>query len=446
MSFSAIIERGSALGAAVLLASLSAAAVGASPSVPSVVPVSAVPAQGDLAVAGFYDAWHNPAIWLKAGAGSPAAAELVTMLRRSPVEGLEKGADLAARAEAAIARAQTGTPGVVAQADRLLSAAWVAYVQHLQAPAPGIEYAEAWLKPKPASAHQILLDAMRAPDLQAHLASVATVNPIYARLREAAWAQQQAAGKTAPDGRVAATLARARVLPAKGRYVIVDAATQRLSMYQDGQLQDSMKVIVGKPDHQTPMIASVVYYATFKPYWNIPGDVVKRTTAPVIVKRGVSYLKAARYEVASDWTDAATAVDPSTVDWKAVAAGDKEVRIRQLPGSGNMMGAMKFSFANQYGIYLHDTPLKKLFAKENRTLSLGCIRLEDAPRLGQWLLQGPIPTDLADSPEQHRQLPRGVPIYVTYLTAQADGGQLTFAKDVYGLDAVPAGTEVASSR
>ena len=171
---------------------------------------------------------------------------------------------------------------------------------------------------------------MRAPDLGAHLKAVAAVNPIYVQLRDAVWAGQQAGGSPA-DPRVAATLARARILPAKGRYLVVDIATQRLSMFQDGQLQDSMKVIVGKPDHQTPMIASVVYYATFNPYWNIPGDVVKRTTAPVVVKRGVSYLKAARYEVASDWSDTATAVDASTIDWKAVAAGEKEVRIRQLP-------------------------------------------------------------------------------------------------------------------
>ena len=88
-----------------------------------------------------------------------------------------------------------------------------------------------------------------------------------------------------------------------------------------------------------------------------------------------------------------------------------------------MMGAMKFSFANPYGIYLHDTPLKPLFAKDKRTLSLGCIRLEDAPRLGRWLLNGPIPA-VSDAPEQHVQLPAGVPIYVTYLTARADGGQL----------------------
>jgi L,D-transpeptidase YcbB len=147
-------------------------------------------------------------------------------------------------------------------------------------------------------------------------------------------------------------------------------------------------------------------------------------------------LKAARYEVASDWTDSATVVPADTIDWKAVAAGDKEVRIRQLPGSGNMMGQIKFSFANDYGIYLHDTPLKGLFAKDRRTLSLGCVRVEDAKRLGRWLLQAE-PTAPSDGPEQHVKLPKPVPIYLTYLTAHADSGQIAFADDVYGLDGAP---------
>lgn len=424
-----------------------ALAASATPTVPPAAAAPAIPAAGNPAIASFYDNWNQPKIWLKSEAGGVAAAQLASILRRSAIEGMPDATDLAAQADAAIVRARGGTPADIAQADRSLSAAWVRYVQFLQAPAPGVDYAEAWLKPRPSSPQQILLDAMRAPDLAAHLASVAAVNPIYTQLRDAAWAQQQqqASGVAAADPRIAATLARARTLPAKGRYLVVDAATQRLSMYRDGQLQDSMKVIVGKPDHQTPMIASVVYYATFNPYWNIPSDVVKRTTAPVVLKRGVSYLKAARYEVASDWTDTATVVAPDTIDWKAVVAGDKEVRIRQLPGSGNMMGAMKFSFANPYGIYLHDTPLKQLFAKEKRTLSLGCIRLEDAPRLGRWLLEAPIPTGLSDAPEQHVQLPKGVPIYVTYLTAHAEGGQLTFAQDVYGLDGKPVATKLASA-
>jgi murein L,D-transpeptidase YcbB/YkuD len=193
-----------------------------------------------------------------------------------------------------------------------------------------------------------------------------------------------------------------------------------------------MKVIVGKPGTPTPMLSGTIHYATFNPYWNIPTDVARRAVAPAVLKRGTAYLRAARYEVISGWNDASL-VSPDTVDWKAVAAGTADVHIRQLPGPANMMGALKFGFANDLGIYLHDTPHKDLFAKGQRTFSLGCVRVEDAKRLGRWLLNSEaVPP--SDAPEQSVQLPRPVPVYITYMTASADGGRMAFTKDIYGLD------------
>jgi murein L,D-transpeptidase YcbB/YkuD len=98
-----------------------------------------------------------------------------------------------------------------------------------------------------------------------------------------------------------------------------------------------------------------------------------------------------------------------------------------------MMGAMKFGFANDYGVYLHDTPHKDLFAKVRRNLSLGCVRLEHPDRLAQWLL-GRDPTPPTADVEQHVPLDKGVPIYISYMTARADGDRIVFADDVYGLD------------
>ena len=149
-----------------------------------------------------------------------------------------------------------------------------------------------------------------------------------------------------------------------------------------------MKVIVGDKEKlglPTPMIASVIWYATFNPYWHVPDHLVRKTLAPHVVNDGEKYLKANGYEVVSDW--AATEILPaSSVDWKAAAAGTVHVKIRQLPGPTNSMGKLKFNFANPEGIYLHDTPTKSKFALSNRALSNGCIRLEDAQRLGRWLL------------------------------------------------------------
>jgi len=241
-----------------------------------------------------------------------------------------------------------------------------------------------------------------------------------------------------------ANLHRARIFPAKGRYVVVDAASAKLWMVEDGRFMDSMKVIVGKSDSQTPEIASVIHYATLNPYWNVPPDMVRSMIAQNVLNQGPGYLKAHSYELLSNFSENAQVLSPSEVDWRAVADGRRTIRVRQLPGPGNSMGHLKFGFANDQGVYLHDTPKKELFASDDRDLSHGCVRLEDAERLGRWLL-GREPSTASSDPEQHVLLPAPVPVYVTYLTAHADDGQLTMIDDPYGRDAA-AGTPMAGLR
>jgi murein L,D-transpeptidase YcbB/YkuD len=233
-----------------------------------------------------------------------------------------------------------------------------------------------------------------------------------------------------------ASLERVRIFPAKGRYVVVDAAAARLWMVEDGRVADSMKVIVGKSTTQTPMLASVIHYATLNPYWNVPPDLVRKLIASNVLAQGPGYLKAHSYQLLSGFGDDPQVVSPQDVDWKAVAEGGATVRVRQLPGPANSMGQLKFPFANDGGIYLHDTPKKELFAGDSRDLSNGCIRLEDAQRLGRWLL-GREPSPTSSDPEQHVLLPKPVPVYLTYLTAHADDGQLTLLSDIYGRDTPP---------
>ena len=114
-------------------------------------------------------------------------------------------------------------------------------------------------------------------------------------------------------------------------------------------------------------------------------------------------------------------------------------------GGTNSMGKVKFPFPNHEGIYLHDTPLREYFAKAKRDLSNGCIRVEDAQRLATWLF-GHQPAALTSkAPEQHVALGRGVPVFVTYLTAQPGDGKITFVDDIYGLDRL-AGSHSAAMR
>ena len=106
-------------------------------------------------------------------------------------------------------------------------------------------------------------------------------------------------------------------------------------------------------------------------------------------------------------------LSPDSVDWKAVAAGAARVYVRQRPGPANSLGHFKFDLPDGNGIYLHDTPKKELFAQDERNLSHGCVRLEDAPRLARWLLGKDPPAGSA--PEENILLPQPVPIAISYL-------------------------------
>jgi len=229
---------------------------------------------------------------------------------------------------------------------------------------------------------------------------------------------------------------RAKRLPApeeQPRYAIVDAGDARLSLWENGRKVDSMKIVVGKSETATPMMAAYIRYASVNPYWNVPPELVKSLIAPRVAAQGVKYITEHNYDVLSDYTADAKPVDPASVDWASVAAGKTLVKLRQRPNPANSMGKMKFGFPNASDIYLHDSPNKDLFAQDDRSLSHGCIRLSDAPRLARWLL-GREPSTADSAPEQHVLLPTPVPIYVTYLTAQARDGRVAFVDDVYGLD------------
>lgn len=182
------------------------------------------------------------------------------------------------------------------------------------------------------------------------------------------------------------------------------------------------------------MMAAMIRTLTLNPYWNVPPDLVRARIAPGVVSQGPKLLRNLRYEVLSDWSDNARKLDPAEVDWRAVQSGQRELRVRQLPGGSNAMGRMKFMFPNDRGVYLHDTPNRELFAGDDRRQSSGCVRVEDADRLARWLFRRPVPVRSGDSPEQNVALAEPVPVYITYLTAAPEGTRIAFHPDVYGRD------------
>ena len=388
------------------------------------------------AVASYYDTWHTQPIWFRGGANEAAISQLVSILQRAPFDGFAAGPQLASQVQAAVAQARSGNPGDVAIADQTLSTAWVQYVQAMKRRTQGMIYVFPVLEPQGARADQILLTTAAAPSLEAYLTSISNPNTIYTQLRDTAWAQAQATGNMTPDSRLLANLDRVRSLPSKGRFLLVDSGASRLTLYQDGQPVDSMKVITGTSELPTPLIASIMYYITYNPYWHAPDHLVRKTIAPNFLHGGMTYLKSHGYHVIEDWSEHPTIIDPTTVDWKGAAAGTVHLKIQQDPGPLNSMGILKFPFPNPEFIYLHDTPDHAKFNLANRNLSNGCVRVEDAKRLGRWLL-GHDPVWPGSTPELREQLPQSIPIYLTYITAQVNDGKLAYLPDVYGWDRTP---------
>jgi murein L,D-transpeptidase YcbB/YkuD len=424
------------------------------PAAPIQLPYISANLPSSAEVRAFYAA-HNYSIWFNGNAVNPAAAEMVQILQRSPLDGLSNGAQYAAQVQAALQQAATGSPEAIAFAEHTLSEALVLYAQIMNRPVQGMTYGYEYMRPKPTSAAVTLQIAAGVPSLSAYLQTVANPNTIYTAIRDTAWQQMQASGTTAPDLRVVANLDRARGMPAKGRFVMVNSATQMLYMYQDGQPVGSMKIVVGdngqilknRPDTRTPLVTSMMFYVIHNPYWNSSDVLTRLNIAPRYAAEGDKYFKSRGFRVMSDWTHDAKEIPASEVDWKGVRAGKVSIRIRQDPGPENFMGQLKFPFANPQDIYLHDTDPadRNLFGLSQRTRSNGCIRLDNAFGLATWLL-GHQPDESIQQPEYPEQLARPVPIYVTYLTAIPENGQLTFIKDVYGWDPDTGNAKVASGQ
>ena len=433
------VTAGAAAALLLAVAPVSAAEARAKPAKPAKT-VATKPLTGD-SVSDFYRARNDQPLWLTAEAGH-AAQNLFLLLSNARIDGLDPASYRLDVIQQALQAASRGDRKAVAQADRLLSEAFVAYARDLRRdPGLGVIYVDAELKPVTPSPRALLNEAASAPSLADHVARLGWMNPIYGQLRTAL--MRHAYGSEERQ-RIQLNLERARSLPVgKRKYVLVHTAQQRLFMVEDGRMVDSMRVVVGKPKYPTPMMAALVRYASLNPYWFVPPDLAAERIAPLAAKRGKAYLDELGYQLLSDWTNDASVIDPSVVDWSAVAEGRTEVRLRQLPGPHNAMGRMKFMFPNAEGIYLHDNPDRELFEHAARLYSGGCVRLEDAARLGRWLFGRELVWEGASTEEKVLLTP-AVPVYITYLTAMPEGSAIAYYDDVYGRDAARVASLAAS--
>ncbi|KTT71420.1 L,D-transpeptidase family protein, partial [Sphingomonas endophytica] len=334
---------------------------------------------------------------------------------------------------AAIAAARGGDARALADAELALSAAFVRYVRDQRRPRDiGMIWADRTLKPRRPKGDAVLRAAFFPKSFADYVEDMAWMSPRYVELRDLSVRAGREDAVPADRARLRLNMDRARVLPGPWtRHVEVDASSGRLWFYEAGVQKGTMRVVVGARETQTPLLAGTLQWAILNPYWNVPDYLVRKNiAAKVLAGRSLASLK---MEALSDWSAAARPLQASAIDWRAVASGARDLRVRELPGPHNSMGRVKFLFPNDEGIYLHDTPERDLLRKDDRHLSNGCVRLEDAAGLARWLMGRPLKPGRV--PEQAVPLSVGVPVYLTYLTATATRGRLAFRSDIYGRDA-----------
>jgi murein L,D-transpeptidase YcbB/YkuD len=238
-------------------------------------------------------------------------------------------------------------------------------------------------------------------------------------------------------------LERLRWLP-KGlgeRYLLVNIAGFSLTVVEKGEPVLQMPVVVGTPIRRTPIISSRLGYLIFSPYWNVPMTILREDKLPLI-KSNLQYLAEHHYEIVA-WKDFPNRLlDPMALDWEKITAENFPGLLRQKPGPWNPLGRVKFMFANDFAVYLHDTPERHLFARDQRSLSSGCIRIERPLDLALYLLQDQQGWDddhirqamSADSPLRV-DLQQPLPMHILYQTAWVDEqGRLQTRHDLYQRD------------
>jgi len=221
-------------------------------------------------------------------------------------------------------------------------------------------------------------------------------------------------------------------------FVLTDIAGFEVSYYRGDKTIWSAKAQVGKPYRKTPVFKDQISYLEINPTWTVPPTILRNDILPKLAK-DPSYLQQMDMQVL---TQDGKHINPSTINWSQYPQKPFPYLLRQNPGAKNALGRIKFMFPNKYSIYLHDTPSRNLFERDQRAFSSGCIRVMHPFELAELLLDDPQWTearikDVVESKQTTRiNLREPVPVILLYWTVniKADGN-LVFKSDVYDRDA-----------
>lgn len=227
------------------------------------------------------------------------------------------------------------------------------------------------------------------------------------------------------------------------RHFFVNIPYFHLIARESGKPVLDIRVVVGKPGHNTPIFSEDMKTVVFSPYWNIPDTIAETETAPAIA-RDPNYLARQNIEVMRVSSKGTETLNASDINWGNPDAV-RGLVFRQKPGDSNALGRVKFLFPNEYNVYLHDTPADSLFAKPGRAFSHGCVRVEEPETLAKYVMkdypdwnEDRIFTAMQSGVEKQVGLKKSIPVHIAYFTAWVDdNGGTHFQPDIYGYDHEP---------
>jgi murein L,D-transpeptidase YcbB/YkuD len=240
---------------------------------------------------------------------------------------------------------------------------------------------------------------------------------------------------------IALNMDRLRWMPSINaeRYLLVNLPDYKLTVYEGAQSVLEMRVIVGSAATPTPVFNDQLNHIVFSPTWTVPTSIIRNEIIPNLRKDSTYYSEKNFVIYKQD-----VQIDPALENWKDPNINPYQLRVVQNPGADNSLGSVKFIMPNNMSVYLHDTPSRRLFGKDYRALSHGCVRLHEPAKLAEYLLKDQqgwdtarIAKAMSGSSPATILLKKRTPVFLTYQTAWVDNeGLLQFREDIYGHDKI----------
>ena len=261
-------------------------------------------------------------------------------------------------------------------------------------------------------------------------------------------AMQVSANARADALEASAARLNARSLAFGARYVAVNIPSASVEAVTGGFVERRHIAIVGKPDRASPEVTTRITSVNLNPTWTVPVSIIKKDIIPKMQK-DPTYLAKSKIRI---FGASGAEIEPSRIDWKTERAA--AFTLRQDSGGANALGLLKIDMPNRDAVYMHDTPSKRLFLRDDRFNSSGCVRVDNVRDLAIWLLDGTgqwerptLDAAISEGARKDIRLKEPVPVIWAYLTGYVTpDGMVHFRPDVYGLDSSSRGnvTPVAS--